>query len=183
MKLMIIGHARHGKDTVAEQLQKRYRMKFVSSSVWCAENIMMSAFLKKAKATPDKSRSSGCAEFPYGSVKECFEDRVNHREFWHKTIAEYCEADLPRVGLQILDANDIYVGCRNFREFEALKACAAFDFSIWVDASKRLPPEDERSMGLFPWQADYILDNNGTIEQMAKGLNRLMTTLRTKGRR
>lgn len=183
MKLMIIGHARHGKDTVAELLAKQYRMKFVSSSWWCAENVMMPAFKNSPNRPVTGRPRAGVELFGYDSVKECFEDRHNHREFWHKTIAEYCEQDLPRMGLQILDANDIYVGCRNFREFEALKACAAFDFSIWVDASKRLPPEDERSMGLSPWQADYILDNNGTIEQTARGLNRLMTTLRTRGRR
>ena len=182
MKLMIIGHARHGKDTVAELLQKQYRMKFVSSSWWCAENVMMPAF-KNSPNRPATGGGKGFELFAYDSVKQCFEDRHNHREFWHKTIAEYCEADLPRMGLQILDQYDIYVGCRSFREFEALKACVAYDFAIWVDASKRLPPEDERSMGLSPWQADFILDNNGTKEQMAKGLNRLMTTLRTRGRR
>jgi hypothetical protein len=162
MKILIIGYARHGKDTVAEYLQKAYNMSFRSSSMHCAEKAIM----------PELS-----AMYGYQTVEECFNDRMNHRSEWFDLISEYCKNDLARIGREIFDVSDIYCGLRNKREFHAIKNNGLFDHSIWVDRSDYLPPEDKKSNTLEPWMADYTVDNNGSLEQLYRNVDDLMKYL------
>jgi hypothetical protein len=73
-KLLIIGHARHGKDSMAEILQENFGLKFKSSSEAAAE-IFIYDVLK--------------GKYSYKTPQECFKDRVNHRAEWHQLICEY----------------------------------------------------------------------------------------------
>src|SRR6185369_672766 len=43
-RIVLVGHGRHGKDTVAEMLRDEYGFSFCSSSLFCAERVMMPAF-------------------------------------------------------------------------------------------------------------------------------------------
>jgi len=160
MKLMIIGHGRHGKDTVAEILARRFGLKFTSSSWFCAERLMMSAFKKEAG-------NSFSDKWAYTTVEKCFADRHNHRKFWFDTISAYCGSDLARLTRDILAENDIYVGIRNRREFLQARCEALFDYAIWVEAFDRTKyAEPAESNDLAPWMADFVLDNNGTIAEL-----------------
>ena len=153
-KLIIIGHARHGKDTVAEFLAKKLDLKFKGSSEICAEFVF-----EKLK---DK--------YGYRSVKKCFNDRAHHRAEWHNIIAEYCKDDKARLGKLIFEENDIYCGIRAKDELEAVMA--EFDCMVlWVDASKRMPlePVDSMQLNFDPERFDY-LDNNGTLEELLEQL-------------
>lgn len=150
MKLMIFGYARHGKDTVADMLAKRFGLRPVSSSWFAAERIMMPYF----------------ALAPYASLAECYADRANHRKIWFDQIAEYNRTDLSRMARGIFAEYDIYVGIRNHREFNGAKCEGLFDYGIWVDRSDHLPAEDSSSNKMAPWMADYVLDNNGTLEEL-----------------
>ena len=165
MKLSIIGYSRHGKDTVAELLREHYKMKFESSSLFCAERVMLPAFARTGKT--------------YESVAECFDDRFNHRAFWHEEIAKYC-TPLERLGREIWAKNDIYVGTRSYREFMACKNANLFNYSIWVDRSLHLQPKSRESNTMEPWMADFILDNNGSLSDLFRNLNVLMCTLYAK---
>ena len=158
MKLLIIGHGRHGKDTVAECLRDDYGMTFKSSSMHCAEYVVY-PMLKD--------------QYGYTSVEECFADRSNHRSEWFDLIAEYCKDDLARIGREIFEVSDIYCGLRNKREFHAIKNNGLVDFVIWVDRSDHLPPEPKDSMSLEPWMADFVIDNNGTLDQLYQNVDDL----------
>lgn len=156
MKLLIIGHGRHGKDTVAEMLSKKANLNFVSSSLFMAERVVFPWF----KETFPTS---------YGNDVECYEDRHNHRSTWYRLINEYNKKptlDLTRLGNAIFENHDIYAGLRNTQEFQILKQTRTYDLCVWVDASQRLPLESESSMTLKPWMADHIIDNNGTLEEL-----------------
>lgn len=150
-RLVVIGYGRHGKDTVSELLAERYGYTFKSSSEYCAEHLVYPA-LKDL--------------YGYHSVEECYNDRHNHRSEWYNLIADYNEQDLARLGRQILSEFSIYCGLRRREELDAIKAAGICDFVIWVDASKRLPPEDSASCTVGPDQADYIIDNNGDLDQL-----------------
>jgi dephospho-CoA kinase len=52
-----------------------------------------------------------------------------------------------------------------------------FDYAIWVDRSDYLPQEDRSSMSLEIWMADYVIDNNGGLEDLRRNTRELMTTL------
>jgi len=168
MKLLIIGHGRHGKDTAAEHLRDNYGLTFKSSSMHCAENVVYPA-LKD--------------QFGYTSVEECFADRSNHRSKWFDLISEYCSEDLARVGREIFEVSDIYCGLRNKREFHAIKNNGLIDFTIWVDRSDHLPLEPRSSMSLEPWMADFVIDNNGTIEQFHHNIESLHNHLLMVGKK
>lgn len=141
-RLLIIGHGRHGKDTVSELLAAGYGLCGVSSSEFAAQK----------------------AVFPlvsdiYPDWRAAYEARGDHRELWFHAIAAYNLRPGPMLAQQILEHHDIYTGMRRRAEFE--RSRGFFDCVIWVDASKRLPLEPSGSMELSAKDADLIVDNNG----------------------
>lgn len=168
MKLLIVGYGRHGKDTVAEYLCKKHNLEFQSSSMHCAERVVFPAL-------------SGM--YGYKTIKECFEDRSNHRREWYELISEYCTDDLARIGREIFSVSDIYCGLRNKREFHAIKNNGLFDYAIWVDRSDYLPPEDKSSNTIEPWMADFVIDNNGTLEQLYRNIDDLYVYLKSHSKK
>lgn len=162
MKLMIFGHARHGKDTVAEILQEEAGFLFESSS-HCVAELLRS----------DLEQHIGRQ---YSSLEACYEDRVNHRQFWHEWIIEY-NKPLHRLSEHILTTYDMYVGIRNPKEYNAAREMGLFDLGIWVDRSLHQPPESIKSNRMTISDADIIIDNNGTLEQLKPKVQRLAKAL------
>lgn len=151
-KILVIGHARHGKDSVCRILQQKYNLSFMSSSQFVAEKAVRPWMEKLGIVYPD--------------FETMYADRVNHRSTWFDAIAAYNENDPARLGKELFAEYDIYCGLRNKKEFEALYKDKAFDVSFWVDASCRVPDEDTSSMTLNYWDADYIINNNGPEMQL-----------------
>lgn len=164
MRLMILGHKRHGKDSVCEILTRDYGLTFESSSRFVAEKAVRPAL--------------AALGITYASFEEMYADRVNHRDKWFNAIAAYNHPDPTRLGRELYAAYDIYCGIRNDVELLALQATGIIDWTIWVDASKRLPPEDANSCTVTPDMADYILDNNGPEEALAGEVAKAIEELR-----
>ena len=159
-KILIIGHARHGKDTVAEFLRDYYGYTFKSSSFAALEYVMYPVLKEK---------------YGYLSMEECYEDRVNHRAEWKQMITDYNTPDKAKLCKEILADNSIYVGMRCEEE---LRACAPlFDMVVWVDGSKRKPPESKESMTITLDDGMYILDNNGTGKQLFFEVDKLVQVI------
>lgn len=159
-RILIIGHARHGKDTVAEILRDDFGYSFVSSSWFCAERVVRPYLASHG--------------VEYADVKACYDDRANHRDLWHRAIAEYNTPDLTRLGRQIWTYNNIYVGLRSAKEWAALRHRNCYDVAIWVDRSQHQPEEPITSSQMRRWMADYSLDNNGTLEELSRRVGLLM---------
>lgn len=165
-KVLVIGHARHGKDTVAEQITELMGLKFVSSSMFVAEEIIWPLWGKDR----------------YESFDAMFDDRVNYRSTWFNLIAAYNTPDMTKTASTMFQRGyDIYVGMRRRVELEACKAAGLFDAIIWVDRSKHHPPEELDSMELRPEDADVHLDNNGNLQELNNQLIFLQHHLRQKG--
>jgi len=157
--IYIVGHGRHGKDTLADILSIDYGCKHVSSSWFMAENVVFPA-LKE--------------QYGYETVEQCFEDRINHRAEWFDLI-DKANATGTELSEAIFKDNDIYVGIRNKRELDAVKADSRFDpFVIWVDASERLGLEPSDSMQITIKDADYVVKNNGTYFKLVSEMNSIM---------
>lgn len=161
-KLLVIGHGRHGKDTVCEMLRDQYDYSFESSSRFCSKLFMYDQLKDK---------------YGYDSEEQCYADRHNHRTEWYDAICAYNVPDASRLGREIFSAHDIYCGLRNKKEFHAMKNTGVFDYAIWVDRSDHLPPESKDSMSLEQWMADYTIDNNGTLSELELNLDQLVWTL------
>ena len=124
-KLLIIGHARHGKDTVADLIADLMGLSFVSSSEFVGRKAIWPMWGKER----------------YCSFDEMFEDRVNFRSVWHNLIAAYNTPDKSRTATEMLKDHSIYVGMRAIDELKACKEKNLFDHIIWVEASERHPLE------------------------------------------
>ncbi len=152
MKLLVLGHARHGKDTSCDILRKLYGLTFVSSSYFVGEKACRPYLAKR--------------NIVYPTMDDCYTDRINHRAAWFDAIAEYNKYDPARLGRELFAQYDIYCGLRNFQEFLALKAEKAFDLCLWIDRSGRTPSEATTSFNIGISQADYVIDNNGDIHDL-----------------
>ena len=160
MKLMIIGFARHGKDTVAEILHDEFGMTFQSSS-WAAAEKVVRPYLAARGIT-------------YDSVEDCFEDRVNHRKHWADAINEYNRDDPARLAGEIYETSDIYVGIRSFTEYLAAKRY--IDCTIAVDAYPRLDRKDS-TFNIPLRMADLHVDNSGTPDDLRQQVFKLARQL------
>lgn len=160
MKIILLGHARHGKDTTADILCKLYGLSFVSSSFFVGE-----------KAVRPYLASRGIV---YSSMDACYSDRINHRAAWFDAISAYNEIDAAKLGRELFRQYDIYCGLRSVREFQALKAEKAFDVCLWVDRQQHVQAELTTSFNIGLNFADYIIDNNGTVEDLEVNILEIM---------
>lgn len=159
LNLLIVGHGRHGKDTVSAYLKEKYALDFVSSSQVCAETVIFPVLAEK---------------YGYATPEECFNDRHNHRAEWFDLIHDYNEADHSRLGQEIFSRHNIYCGLRNAKEMLAMSLKGVYDIAIWVDRSEHLPPEDSSSMTITQDMCDVIIDNNGSLEELYANVDKFM---------
>lgn len=159
-KLMVIGHAGHGKDSTCDILRDLYGFTFISSSLFVAD-----------KAVRPSLQKMGII---YPTLEDCYNDRANHRADWFNAIAEYNKYDAAKLGRELFAEYDIYCGLRNRREFDALKAENAFHVCFWVDRSEVVEPEDTTSNTLTMQHADYVIDNNGPLEDLEVNILEVM---------
>ena len=160
-KLLVVGHGRHGKDTVCELLEQ-YGYTFQSSSKFCSQLFIFDDLKDK---------------YGYADEEECYTDRHNRRTEWYNMIHNYCSDDLARLGRNLFSEHDIYCGLRNKREFFAMQNEEIFDYAIWVDRSDHLPPESKDSMSIEQWMCNYTIDNNGDLQRLKKNVHVLMQTV------
>ena len=159
-KIILLGFGRHGKDSAAEYLRDKYGLTFKSSSEFVGQKAVWPLM---------------CYE--YESFDECFADRHSRRAEWFNAISEYNREDPARLGKELFSEFDLYVGLRSKRELDALRAQGVFDLAIWIDGSRRLPPEDSSSITITPDMADMTIDNNGTLADLHRRLDALAKTI------
>lgn len=158
MKILILGHARHGKDTVAEMLCEMTGLKFTSSSHACLD--VIAPVVELVTGETDKEKM--------------FEQRTEHRELWKRLIGLYTANDKAALARKILETSDVYVGMRCPLEYEASKHL--FDAIVWVDATGRLGTVDS-TMGIER-DCDMIhLNNAGSIRDLLEQVKWLKSLL------
>ena len=160
-KILVIGHGRHGKDSAAEILHRKYGFKFVSSSEFVAQEIIWDQW--------------GWLKYP--DFDAMFADRHNHRRAWMEMIADYNTPWKDRTARTMFDRGyDIYVGLRRQDELDASRHL--FDCIIWVDRSEHLPPETG-SMDITRDSAepDFVIDNNGTLDDLERSVDFVATQI------
>jgi thymidylate synthase (FAD) len=165
-KLLIIGHARHGKDTVASMIAEKMGLKFTSSSHFVGLKAIWDQWGKERYVTSHKM----------------YEDRVNHRTIWHNLISAYNTPNKCRTVEEMFEeGNDMYVGMRALDEYRACMERKLFDYVIWVDASARLPDENKNSNQLTPSEAHIIIDNGGPESNIEVAIDNLKELLHGEG--
>ena len=189
-KILVLGHARHGKDTVSEMLANKLDLKFTSSSAFCAEKVIWPALwhaeignaFRNWRAENEQHYHEMGHEMElmrslYVNVGDCYNDRGSHRSLCFDLIRWHNRMDMARLGLDIFAENDIYCGLRNAEELVHLARTGVVDHIIWVDASKRVDPEPETSCTVTKAMANVVLNNNGTEESLETAVNNLILEL------
>lgn len=160
MKILIIGHARHGKDTVAEMLGEKFGLTCKASSMAASEIFIYDVLKNK---------------YGYNTPEECFEDRVNHRAEWYNLIVDYNSNDKTKLATKILEKYDIYTGMREHSEIKECKNKNLFDFVVGV-YDPRKPDEPKDSFNIDMWkEADFIVPNGGSLEDLEDKVKTIFT--------
>jgi len=192
-KLVVVGHGRHGKDTVGEMIRDTHGLTFKSSSLFCAEKVLWplltdeDEILRMVQCMHDREidpfaidrveKDLRSVYTVYTTPLEAYADRSNHRELWFQAISMYCEPPF-RLGVELLEEYDIYCGIRSKRELHALVNTGLVDAVVWVDRSEHLPPEDAASISIEPWMATHQIDNNGSLEDLQLNVDIFMENFR-----
>jgi hypothetical protein len=161
-KILIIGHARHGKDTVAGIMAELFGLRFESSSAAASRIFLFDALKDK---------------YDYQTPAECFDDRLNHRAEWFDLIVEYNKNDKARLAKEILKTSDGYIGMRSAGEINECLSQGLFNLIIGVyDDRKPLEPKDSFDFDLFDF-ADIVIHNNSTLEELKRRVKLLKPLL------
>lgn len=163
-KLLVMGYARHGKDTVAEIIQRRFGASFMSSSLYCAEHVIYPALCDAWADAVLNGKEDPAIPF-YKTPEEAFEDRGNHRAFWFKAICDYRKDDEARLGREIFAQHDVYCGIRSMEEYLAVKNARLYDHVIWVHR-KGYPVEDPTSCTVGGWLIEDWIHNDGNLDDL-----------------
>lgn len=161
--IVVVGLARHGKDTVCEILRDSYGLSFESSSRILLEEVVYPALASK---------------YGYFSEAECYADRVNHRQEWFELLKAYNVEDKAKLGKLIFSKYDVYCGLRNRDELDALVAAGLVNHIIWVDAEDRLGiTEFCDSITITEDDANHVLDNTQSLADLRFEIDMLMEEL------
>lgn len=160
MTLLIIGHAGHGKDTVATALSHRTGITWGGSSDYMAHHYIW----------PEWGHEH------YDTVEDCYADRANHRDRWHDMILEFNTPDRTRLARGILSVADCYVGMRAIEEFEACRDAKLFDHVLWVERDG-VPPEPDTSFTIPREVADTVITSTKADDGDPKALFVLLDTV------
>ena len=173
--LVIIGPGRHGKDTAAEYLANTYGLR--APSPWDAGLAEMVLPLMRAtfgcKTAEDVKRIRH--SIGYSAVGDPTQDfsplhEVNMRAVLYEAITL---TGHERAYDTVMANSDVYIGARRIGELMYVKSKGAK--VIWVDAYDRIPErEGSDSMELTVDEADFIIDNSGTPQEMYDQLDALM---------
>ena len=175
MNILILGHKRHGKDQVAEYIKKYFGLKFNSSSREALDLIFPTLdglYDYTGQLERIKNLLPSNTEVNFTAKDLAFYDRHNKRILWRDLIKLVNAMDLTALSRKILTNNQMYVGMRNFEEYNASKHL--YDLILYIDAFDRKPEIDE-SMDI-PYISEEMIKmtNNGTLlalESKVKNLN------------
>jgi len=160
-KVLILGAARHGKDTAAELLSELAGWRFQSSSLFIAERAVLPTLGPK---------------YGYTSVAECYEDRHAHRNEWRDLIRAYNRDDRARLAKELLQVCNVYVGMRCHLEYAECVRQGVFDHVLWVDASRRVGGHDT-SLTIVYTEDDARVANDGTRAELKTQLEEWLWNL------
>ncbi len=152
-RILILGDARHGKDTLADMLCDNSSLRSAGSSQTALDVFLFDVLKNKHNLS-------------YSSKEEAYEDRINHRKIWYDEICLYNSVDRLKLVKDILKVADIYVGLRNHLEVESAISESVFDHIIGVyDYRKPRESNESNSADVFKY-SDFVIMNNGSLSDL-----------------
>lgn len=171
MKILVVGHKQHGKDTVAIALAERLGMTYESSSEIAINYGLFDDYIQEQYPETWKVQGRQAARDMF------YELRNHHRPHMFKTIQDFNSPDKTALARLILAQHNIYCGMRCRKELLACKAEGLFDWIIFVDAQGRKEFEGKDSMTILATDANVILGNSGSKADLSDKLDSLAVLL------
>lgn len=155
MKILILGHAGHGKDEVAKILVKKFGLQFYSATEYINEYIVYPALRDN-----------------YKSKEDCLLDKNNNRSLWYDLVYD-SKIDIVK---EVLKKSDIYVGLRDISMLLKCIHNKTFDLILCV-YNPLLKTEDTSSMTipLFMY-SDIVILNNKDLQSLEDKVSYLNIT-------
>lgn len=150
MKICVIGHKGHGKDTVADLISKHSNLRCTGSSVRALE-IFLFDILKEKHG--------------YKTIEEAYEDRDSCRQDWFDAIQAYNTPDKTKLATQIMQDSDVYIGMRDNEELQACLQEGVFDIVIGV-LDPRKPKEVGSNKINVEKSSNLLITNDGDLQDL-----------------
>lgn len=170
--ILIAGDGGVGKDTVAKIISEISHLPYFHSTSWTAAKRMFECINNGGRLLYDLQPGQ------YGSVKECYDDRANHRKAWAEFISQINQDDQAALYKQCIEeGNQILTGIRKTRELQACYTQHIIDLSIFVCPQFGYRLHD-LTMEYGPELCDIIVENPKTTDSEFKALRRKLTNLK-----
>lgn len=165
-RIIICGHSRHGKDTLAKLLMHHYGLRYQSSS-WFAKDFVWEHddAIKSQFATPFEAW-------------EHRNDTTDLQRLWFKAIQEMNRKDKTTLATLLFSFMQTYCGMRDLPELEACKDKWPDCVIIWVDATERLKAQCSKSNTISANDCDFTIPNNGTEREFEFKVKRVFSHLK-----
>ena len=150
-KYLILGHAQHGKDTVASILSNYLNAFYIPTSLLISKILIFDVLKNK---------------YNYTDYTHCYEERYKVRNEWVSIINEYNSQDPSRLIKEVLNLNDFYIGLRNIHQFNASKHL--FKYILWVDNPYK---PKEVFMHIPPTVSHIIINNDCSLSELKHRLS------------
>lgn len=150
MKICIIGHKGHGKDTVADLISKHSNLRCTGSSVRALE-IFLFDILKEKHG--------------YKNIEEAYLDRDSCRQDWFDSIQAYNTPDKTKLATEIMLDSDVYIGMRDLEELQTCLQTGVFDVVIGV-LNPRKPKEIGSNKIDVEKYSDLLVINDGDLQDL-----------------
>jgi len=199
VKIIVLGHARHGKDTVSEMIARMYGLPFNGSSSFCAERVILPltqdddarmAFISRLMGRLDATLSLDLVHRisdrlievhgQYADRDACYADRHRDdlmRATWYEAIRDFNRTDQAALAKGIFEESDVYCGLRSKQELRAAINSGTADLVVWVDASDRQPLEPSTSITVQEHMAHFTIDNNAGLIELERNVRELFDAL------
>lgn len=140
MRILILGHANHGKTTTAMML-RRYGFRVVDAS-----DLNIDRFIEEELAKPTPK---GVPKTPSAMKKQILENKDEYRKALFDSLRAYTKDEPDKFAKYVLTKSDVYVGMRSVEEYKA--SDYLFDIVLVVNSADK-PEEPRESYDL----QDYI---------------------------
>jgi hypothetical protein len=166
-KLCIVGHGRHGKDTIADWFDEWTDLVHPGSLSW----FLATAMVGRREFPPGFDAKVLAIEVdPFSVVRRLWNRRHDDREFWKAYGTRLREREPGILIKTALGHGDMVVGCRDKAEIDYLRSENLVDLIIWVE---RAGFEKDPTIEFGPEVADIVILNDTDVAGLTNKVERL----------
>ncbi len=151
----VLGHGRHGKDETLKALERLTGLKNAGpTSLYLAEHMGQKLGLSTEEAYARRHESP------------------EMRNEWYEEANRLRDGDPSFLARKALAVGPLTGGLRDDKEVAGCRAEGLFDLIIWVRNPRK--PEDDKTVKFGPDVADFILLNDGTVQDLEDKVARIV---------